>query len=328
MCCASECESSKIKKNTTEYKVKVLGISEQEILASNKRRNIKAAETRKRLGSFNGPNNPNSKARLLQKLSLEEINQKHKDVGRRSVQTKRASGYFIKENNPFSQEYWIKHGLTEEQADEKIRQKNKNCEDYWLSRNYSNEEAKLLAKENASTNSLNYKIKKYGDSGYANYEQTKTKMSLSWNPASAGHYNFGTSKSARNFFRIIYKMFRRELKIEKKSCVFKHSGNPKEFFIRSDNDIFFYDFCLPKEKLIIEFNGEHVHVSPELTELELAAWKHAFNKKPANEIIAYDTKKLELAKSKGFTAIVVWYNSQESGIFEIKSFIENYGNQN
>lgn len=93
------------------------------------------------------------------------------------------------------------------------------------------------------------------------------------------------------------------------------SNGSKEYFLRDDDKIFFYDLTIPKLSTIIEFNGEHVHPNKELlSEDEWSSWRQAWTNKTADECWGYDLKKKELAERNRFNILYVWYNEGvESG---------------
>ena len=88
----------------------------------------------------------------------------------------------------------------------------------------------------------------------------------------------------------------------------------KEFFIRADNQKgAAYDFVITELKYAIEFNGEHVHPSPEIVnskELQ-ETWKSPYN-------ISYedarnkDLYKKKLIEDKGFELDYIWYKEYKS----------------
>lgn len=116
-------------------------------------------------------------------------------------------------------------------------------------------------------------------------------------------------------------------KYEFKKEDFYYGGNgSKEYFLREENDIFFYDFTIPNIGIIIEFNGEHVHPNKSsLTESDYKLWKQAWTNKTSEECYKYDLKKKELANKNGFEILYVWYNEGiESGVDNCIGFINKY----
>ena len=64
-----------------------------------------------------------------------------------------------------------------------------------------------------------------------------------------------------------------------------------------------YDFAYLPTKKIIEFHGDYWHCNPDLYE---ANYYHKIKKMYAKEIWDYDKEKIELAKSYGYSVLVVW----------------------
>jgi len=84
-------------------------------------------------------------------------------------------------------------------------------------------------------------------------------------------------------------------------------GDNVEYFLRDDNGkIFFYDFVLTDSKIIIEYNGVHIHANKNWEKEKLMLWKHAYTKETSSVVIKNDNYKLDLAKKKGFNVLVLW----------------------
>ncbi len=77
-------------------------------------------------------------------------------------------------------------------------------------------------------------------------------------------------------------------------------GRKKEYFLYCDerNCIRFYDFYIPRLKLMIEFDGE-THPSPLLNEKELKSWRCFITGISAQARLAEDEHKSQLAKKHG-----------------------------
>lgn len=81
----------------------------------------------------------------------------------------------------------------------------------------------------------------------------------------------------------------------------------QEWFIANGVEYFYsYDFYIPSKKLIIEYNGEHIHPNPNMTKEELDNWGYCWGKKSADECRALDLKKIKLAKCKCYKVIEVF----------------------
>lgn len=103
-------------------------------------------------------------------------------------------------------------------------------------------------------------------------------------------------------------------KLEKKFNLdgYYKSENNKEYFLRSKENIYFYDYCVPKYNFIIEFNGEHIHPNKEkLNENEWNKWKQAWTNKSADECYNYDNQKNNLATENDYELLIVWYSDKK-----------------
>lgn len=89
------------------------------------------------------------------------------------------------------------------------------------------------------------------------------------------------------------------------------------FLIDSDNNIYFYDFCIPDLKFIIEYNGSHIHPNKnKLNENEWKNWKSAYSKESADLIYKKNMHKLNLAKNNGYKIYEIWDNDNRFNSIE------------
>lgn len=120
--------------------------------------------------------------------------------------------------------------------------------------------------------------------------------------------NLYYSKEANKFFISLYKRIRKLGIVDSKNEVFFSVRGSKEYFINSRNHkkIFFYDFCIPKLKVIIEYHGVCFH--PKKDDCN---WKpiYKFNSSK-EEMIEKDILKEKVAREKGFDYYVVWSDSE------------------
>ena len=329
-CCLPGCISFGLKPGSKDFQEYVMGHSREEIEQRWKSRIDKSTATNISRGNFTGDKNPASKNRFKDKgLSEVEIQQHLSAKAKKGVTTKRNQGFYdVKSNNPYSIEFWIKRGFDKKQASQKINSRIHNKPEFWINKGYSANEAAIIATKSAATNSLSEKIKRWGDAdGELKYIEVRKKLSENWSPRAASGKNFASSKQANLFFKKLYKFCRR-LGYERNDLVFKL--NRGEWFLRDEAAIYFYDFLLKPLRIIVEFNGEHVHPNKnKLTEAQWNSWKHAFSKKPADEVYKYDQDKVLLAKKAGYNVIQVW--SKDPTSFEnVANFIKglHHGNQN
>lgn len=80
-----------------------------------------------------------------------------------------------------------------------------------------------------------------------------------------------------------------------------------EFFLAKGTEYFYsYDFCIPSLKLIIEYNGEHIHPNPNMSKEEWNKWKHCWSNKSADECKELDQVKIKVAEEMGYKVIEVF----------------------
>lgn len=317
-CCQEGCVSFGIFPSGTskKYVTLVLGKSESDFLERTKKRTDQGAKVRKESGCIRGENNPMSKSKLSARgLSPDEVTQFLKTKARKNVDTKRNAGFFDdKSNNPFAIEFWLKKGLSEEQAQNKINERIHNKPEFWQTRGYSPEEALIKATASAATNSLEEKIRRHGEEkGREKYAETQKKLKDAWSPKSASGKKFNSSRQADRFFLKLYKFCRR-LGYDKQDIVFKLTPGG-EYFFRDESNIYFYDFMIRPLGLIFEFNGEHVHPRKDkLTQQQWVQWKHAFCKYSADEAWKKWQDKKICAEKNGYSIIELW--SKDENNFE------------
>lgn len=149
--------------------------------------------------------------------------------------------------------------------------------------------------ESKAKNLSNY-IKWYGeDEGLNRWKNQYTIKSL-------------VSKSSIRYFLPLYRALRK-VGMRKSDIYWGISGST-EYFIRDDDKLFWYDFTIPLHKIIIEYNGEHVHPNPSMAASEQANWKHAFSGKGFNECMEHDHRKRLAAERLGYTIIYVWSQNE------------------
>ena len=98
------------------------------------------------------------------------------------------------------------------------------------------------------------------------------------------------SKESLIFFIPIYKKLRNTID---RSEIFWGIQGSKEYFIwdSEGNRIFFYDFVIPKYKVILEYHGKRYHPNPNWT-------KEKWNKWDLFGMSSDDKRKLDLYKNK------------------------------
>jgi hypothetical protein len=92
-------------------------------------------------------------------------------------------------------------------------------------------------------------------------------------------------------------------KAAKRKCLF--GSKDKEFSIKKNDKIYFYDFYDEKTNTIIEYNGSAYHAPELLIGDERAAWKSAYGL-DWNAVHLKDLNKKNAAIDSGYNFIVVW----------------------
>ncbi len=214
--------------------------------------------------------------------------------------------------------------------------------EFWISKGYSEEEAMSLLTKRQNTVSLESLVIKYGKAqGEQKYKErnskwitslynkpieeinkfnkskcvTKEKMCLKygdivgtqkWLNYIHAHSNMWKgSKIANSYIQEIINI----ISIPDDDLFY---AAKKEFYIydKKIKKLFFYDFTIISKKIIIEFNGQHVHPNPDIHDKNI--WKQAFSKKSYEECIQYDNYKKQLAEKSGFNVLTIWIDKNES----------------
>lgn len=119
--------------------------------------------------------------------------------------------------------------------------------------------------------------------------------------------NIFSSKEANNFFKELKEKLDKRIRIDD----MYFSEYSKEYFLRSKEKIYFYDFCIPSLKIIVEYNGTHVHPNINMSKEEWDKWRNPFTKECADTVYKKDLRKAEFAKNKGFSIYFVWSNENK-----------------
>jgi len=91
--------------------------------------------------------------------------------------------------------------------------------------------------------------------------------------------------------------------------------NHQEYFIAKGIDYFYsYDFCIPSLKIIIEYNGEHVHPNTNMSKENWDKWKHCWTKESADICRKKELIKLNIAKESGFKVVEVYESDKISSL--------------
>ena len=224
-----------------------------------------------------------------------------------------------KESSPFSKEFYIARGLSEEDRKKfnenvaKNRSYNTRLE-YYMNKDMSEEEARKALYDRQATFSYEKCIQKYGElegNKIFSKRQQKWLQSLYNNFQSNGD---GRSKQSI-FAKDIIKECCKKLKI---------SIPKKEKYIywKQTHQAFAYDFMYKNK--IIEFQGDYWHCNPNLYD------KDFYNKvkqKTAQEIWNYDNVKKECAEYYGYDILYIWeydyYQNREEVINKCIEFLNS-----
>lgn len=248
--------------------------------------------------------------------------------------------------------YWISRGWSDEEAmkmvaktqgtmSESCHRLGKNKDgykkrfttnvDYYLNRGMNESEAREALRERQSTFSLKKCIKKYGEiDGQKKFNERQAKWIESLYDRSDDEIKelfksrmknkFGVaSKTSLKVFQPLIDMLKKENYINDGEY-FIGDGNSKEFFLydKSQKSVKFYDFCIPKYNVIIEYNGEVWHPRDE-------NWTPISGEtKTTSECLNRDRKKEDLAKENGFEILYIWDSEPvDSAIKKSFDFVES-----
>lgn len=208
--------------------------------------------------------------------------------------------------------YWIKKGMTEIEAREKVSQlQDKNSLNSLMNKWGNIEGMKRyenILKNLSFSSSIEGYRERYGELGEIKYAEHIAKKT---------YKICSVSRESLLFFIPIYKKIRKFLQ---KDEIFWGIDGSKEYFLWDDElkKIFFYDFVIPRYKIIIEFHGTYWHPNPSWSEEKWKKWKCLGV--DANEKRKSDEYKMRLAQNKGFRVIEIF--SDEKEIFNMDAIID------
>lgn len=242
--------------------------------------------------------------------------------------------------------YWINNGLDETQATESSRniqisrssisaEKNRGKLDvtpaqiaFWTKRGFSEKEAEKKIFNNQSRSMAFYQ-KKYGIiDGYDRWLSRQNKWKKSFlkakllDPTIHERQVVPLGKASKESLRVLLPLaiFLEEHNIN--DIFFGYDGR-KEWWMRSDDAFYMYDFAVPSLNIIIEYHGGAFH--PNKSEMSDDVWKNwrcARSGKNADSAYMKDLIKKDLAISKGFKYIEIWSTeTTESAIDRCKKIL-------
>ena len=213
--------------------------------------------------------------------------------------------------------WWLKQGYTIDEAKQKLKERQTTFSKEICIEKYGKVEGlkrwKKRCNELGEYNKLSYYINKYG----YKYGLIKFQNKIKNNKNNNKWYK--SSNEAYKFFIPIYKYLRNNnFKI---SDIYWGVGSSSEYYLYNINNkkINYYDFTIPKLKLIIEYHGIMFHPNPNWKNNKWKNWKCLYNNISANEKYKIDNEKEQLAINNEFTLINVY--SDENKINNLNNII-------
>jgi len=207
--------------------------------------------------------------------------------------------------------------------------------DYYLNRGLSYEDAKMELKKRQATFSLEKCIERYGNDKGVEIFNRRTKKWLEKLDSKTEEEKKNISlkklrnlprysKESKDFFdHVISKLNPKILYIFQNDLYY--GSNEMILWDRTLSRPYFYDFSIPKIKLIIEYNGSTFHPNPYLlNEEKWKEWICPFSKQKADDKHNSDQTKINFAKSLGYDVLIVWDTEEyETKAKKCIEFIEN-----
>ena len=319
-CKKTGCKCKELNPVSRDYLRNCLGLSEEAVNLKLKEKGAKSFST----ALSNGGSSPVAKAAMGKNpfsydelissgMSLSEASEYLKNKGVKSSNTLREKGWYDDvSNNPFSKAFWLKRGLSDAEAQEKVNSRNfwvtgdlpnPGKKEYWESKDDGIELWESKIRRAAHSNTLAGRIGKYGE------EEGALRHS-----EAVANRKFGSSihsKEATRFFVCLYKALRKR-GIQRSSILFSLSSG--ELKLTDSKKNYFYDFCVGNK--IIEYNGRLWHPRRNMmSEHEYESWRNPFygdSGPRASDIEDKDQKKIYMAEKLGYNVLEIWD-------FEVKS---------
>ncbi len=254
--------------------------------------------------------------------------------------TEEEASFKVKSFRKCNIEYWTERGYGEKDSEIKVKEFQKENSEkfikkaldnpnkyigrtqtqlqYWINKGFSKNESIDRLKTRQDTTSLSFFVNKYGDSeGLVKFNERLSQLSYTSSRqfymdkyGEEGDKIFNkiiskrivginkSSKEAYHFLIPIYK-FIRSNGIDRDD-IYWGVGSSKEWFIKLNKCLFFYDFTIKPLKIIIEYHGTSFH--PKENDLD---WNGIYGEK-YDDKIKIDRLKKEVAESKGFKYFYVY----------------------
>lgn len=237
---------------------------------------------------------------------------------------------------PTQLEYYTKKGFSESEAQKKLKEEQTkrvqklvekekanpelrkrrlwNQIEYYTNKGYSEKQGYQLMEEKFKSRNLQTMkklVEKYQKDGFDYYtslekaQKEYKERAMKTMKTRIKNNSFGwqkASKQSLDFFKPLMEYLDKE-NIE----YYVGDETHTEYFIAKGNEYFYsYDFCIPSQKLIIEYNGEHIHPNPNMSKENWDNWTHCWSKKSADECREIDLEKIKVAESLGYKVIEVF----------------------
>lgn len=173
----------------------------------------------------------------------------------------------------------------------------------WYISKYGKTEGTIRYEEKCKTiaysHTLSHLKKKYGDEeGEQRYIEWMEKLKVKQGTA---------SKDSLSVFIPFYK-FLRKIGFASTDIYWGIQGR-SEWFLNDSDNFYLYDFTIKPNKIIVEFNGEHVHPNPIWKISDRSRWeqwKHPWTGECAELRLDFDIKKNNFAIDHGFEVYTIW----------------------
>jgi len=135
-----------------------------------------------------------------------------------------------------------------------------------------------------------------------------------WNDYKNSNAGYRASKQSLGFFEPLTKhLINNGIEMDD---IWFGGDDSMEYKIETKDKLYSYDYTILSKKIIIEFNGNHVHPSKELLGENWSNWKCAWSGESADEKHSQDMKKIKIAENEGFTVIEIWDYEDKSEALE------------
>ena len=237
--------------------------------------------------------------------------------------------------------YWLRRGHPEEYAHAVIAQRQSSCSkrrhvsiairkaqgdqtwkkeftmmpEYYTSRGSTPEDAIALAHERQVTFSLQKCVMRYGETEGVKVWKARQDKWLNTLASKTDAEKLDIlrrkvvpmGRASRESLAVLLPLHR--MLVERGVCddgdVYYGHGDRNEWYLADSENFYLYDFCVPKLKLIVEYQGKVWHPDHRLDEAALSSWKNAQGV-PATVVIESDARKREFAERHGFKVVYLW----------------------